>query len=70
MKDLASAGDDVTWVAFPSGGGNRWSIVTKSGAIFNLNIPDECHQKTLELSQDGARIVRVYEAYMKALKPK
>ena len=59
MRDFAAAGDDVIWVAFPSGGGNRWSIVAKSGAFFNRNIPDECHQKMQELSQNGARIIRV-----------
>ena len=32
MKDFLATGDDVIWVAFPPGGGNRWSIVTKSGA--------------------------------------
>jgi len=59
MRDFAAAGDDVTWVAFPPGGGNRWSIVTKSGAFFNRNIPDECHQKMQALSQNGARIIHV-----------
>jgi len=59
MRDFAAAGDDVIWVAFPSGGGNRWSIVAKSGAYFNRNIPDECHQKMHDLSQNGAKIIRV-----------
>jgi CubicO group peptidase (beta-lactamase class C family) len=59
MKDFSATGDDITWVAFPPGGGNRWSILTKNGAFFNRNIPDECHQKMQELSQNGARIVRV-----------
>ena len=59
MRDFAAAGDDVIWVAFPSGGGNRFSIVAKSGAYFNRNIPDECHQKMHDLSQNGARIIRV-----------
>ena len=59
MKDFTAAGNDVTGVAFPAGGGNRWSIVTKSGAFFNRNIPDECHQKMRELSQNGAKIIRV-----------
>src|SRR5258706_528458 len=43
MEDLSAAGDDVTWVAFPPGGGNRWSIITKKGAFVNRNIPDEAH---------------------------
>jgi CubicO group peptidase (beta-lactamase class C family) len=47
------------WVAFAPGGGNRWSIVTKNGAFFNRNIPDECHQKMEEMSQGGAKIVSV-----------
>ncbi len=59
MRDFAATGDDVTWVAFPSGGGNRWSIITKSGAYFNHNVPDDCHQKMHDLSQNGARIIRV-----------
>src|SRR4030095_4585371 len=59
MRDFAAAGNDVTWVAFASGGGNHWSIVTKSGAFFNRNIPDECHQKMHDLSQNGAKIIRV-----------
>ena len=59
MRDFAAAGNDVIWVAFPSGGGNRWSIVAKSGAYFNRNIPDECHQKMHDLSQNGAKIIRV-----------
>jgi CubicO group peptidase (beta-lactamase class C family) len=59
MGEFAGAGDDVIWVAFPPGGGNRWSIVTKSGAYFNRNIPDECHQKMHDLSQNGAKIVCV-----------
>jgi CubicO group peptidase (beta-lactamase class C family) len=59
IKEFASARDDVIWVAFPPGGGNRWSIVAKSGAYFNRNIPDECHQKMHDLSQNGARIIRV-----------
>jgi CubicO group peptidase (beta-lactamase class C family) len=59
MRDFSAAGDDVTWVAFPPGGGNRWSILTENGAFFNRNIPDECHQKMQELSTGGARIVRV-----------
>ena len=40
-------------------GGNSWSIVNDKGAIFNRNIPDECHQQMGELSKDGARIVCV-----------
>lgn len=59
MKEFASAGDDVIWVAFPPGGGDRWSIVAKSGAYFNRNIPAECHQKMHDLSQNGARLIRV-----------
>lgn len=59
MQQFAAAGDDVVWVAFPPGGGNSWSIVTRSGAFFNRNIPDECHQKMQELSSGGAKIVRV-----------
>jgi CubicO group peptidase (beta-lactamase class C family) len=59
MREFATAGNDVTWVAFASGGGSHWSIVTKSGAFFNRNIPDECHQKMQELSQNGAKIIRV-----------
>lgn len=59
MRDFAAAGNDVIWVAFPSGGGNRWSIVAKSGAYFNRNIPDACHQKMHDLSQNGAKIIRV-----------
>ncbi len=59
MEDFSTAGDDVTWVAFPPGGGNRWSIVTKNGAFLNRNIPDECHQKMQDLSKGGAKIVRV-----------
>ena len=59
MREFAAAGNDVIWVAFPSGGGSRFSIVTKSGAFFNRNIPDECHQKMGELSQNGAKIIRV-----------
>jgi hypothetical protein len=59
MREFAAAGDDVIWVAFPPGGGNRWSIVAKSGAYFNRNIPNECHQKMHDLSQNGAKIIRV-----------
>jgi CubicO group peptidase (beta-lactamase class C family) len=59
MKDFTAAGNDVTGVAFAPPGGNRWSILTKSGAFFNRNIPDECHQKMQELSKNGAKIVRV-----------
>jgi CubicO group peptidase (beta-lactamase class C family) len=59
MRDFAAAGDDIAWVAFPPGGGNRWSVVTKSGAFFNRNIPDECHQQMQNLSQNGAKIVCV-----------
>jgi hypothetical protein len=60
MKDFTAAGDDIIWVAFPSGGGgNRFSIIAKSGAYFNRNIPDECHQKMGELSQNGAKVTRV-----------
>jgi CubicO group peptidase (beta-lactamase class C family) len=59
MKDLSAAGDDTVWMAFPPGGGNRWSIVSKSGAYFNRNIPEECHQKMHDLSQNGAKIIRV-----------
>ena len=59
MRDLSAAGDDTVWTAFPPGGGNRWSIVTKSGAYFNRNIPEECHQKMHDLSQNGAKIIRV-----------
>ena len=59
ITEFVSAGDDVIWVAFPPGGGNRWSIVAKSGAYFNRNIPDECHQKMHELSQNDARIICV-----------
>ena len=59
VSEFVSAGNDVIWVAFPPGGGNRWSVVTKSGAYFNRNIPEECHQKMHDLSQNGARIIRV-----------
>ena len=59
MRELAAAGDDIAWVAFPPGGGNRFSVVAKSGAFFNRNIPDECHQQMLNLSQNGAKIVCV-----------
>jgi CubicO group peptidase (beta-lactamase class C family) len=60
MREFAAAGDDIIWVAFPSGGGgDRWSIVAKSGAFFNRNIPGECHQKMQDLSQNGAKITRV-----------
>ena len=59
MRDFATAGDDIVWVAFPSGGGNRFSIIAKSGAYFNRNIPEECHQKMGEMSQNGAKVTRV-----------
>src|SRR5215510_3679790 len=59
MRDFASSGNDIAWVAFPPGGGNRWSVVSKSGAFFNRNIPDECHQKMQDLSANGAKIVCV-----------
>lgn len=60
MQEFAAAGDDIIWVAFPSGGGgNRWSVIAKSGAFFNHNIPDECHRKMQELSQNGSRVTRV-----------
>ncbi|KAL9041437.1 MAG: hypothetical protein Q9214_004110, partial [Letrouitia sp. 1 TL-2023] len=60
MREFFAAGDDITWVAFPSGGGdNRWSIIAKSGQYFNRNIPEECHQKMGEYSKDGAKLIRV-----------
>jgi CubicO group peptidase (beta-lactamase class C family) len=59
MRTFAAAGNDVTWVAFAPGGGNRFSILTKNGQFFNRNIPNECHEKMKELSKDGAKIVRV-----------
>ena len=59
MRDFASSGNDIVWVAFPPGGGNRWSVVSRSGAFFNRNIPDECHQKMQELSANGAKIICV-----------
>jgi CubicO group peptidase (beta-lactamase class C family) len=58
MTDFAAAGDDVIWLAFAPGG-NRWSIVARSGAFFNRNIPDECHQTMQDLSKNGAKIVCV-----------
>ena len=59
MRDFTSSGNDIAWVAFPPGGGNRWSVVSRSGAFFNRNIPDECHQKMQDLSANGAKIVCV-----------
>lgn len=60
MREFFTAGDDIIWVAFPSGGGdNRWSILTKSGQFFNRNIPEECHQQMKEYSKDGAKLIRV-----------
>ena len=43
MKELSAGGTEIAWVAFPPGGGNRWSVVTNTGGYFNRNIPDECH---------------------------
>ena len=60
MRDYHAAGDDIIWVAFPSGGGdNRWSIIAESGSYFNRNIDQECHDKMGEYSKDGAKISRV-----------
>ncbi len=58
MREFSAAGNDVTGLAFASGGG-RWSVLTENGEFFNRNIPDECHQKMLEASNNGAKIVRV-----------
>ncbi|KAL9618727.1 MAG: hypothetical protein Q9160_006606 [Pyrenula sp. 1 TL-2023] len=60
MREFFVAGDDVIWVAFPSGGGdNRWSILARSGQFFNRNIPEECHQQMKEYSKDGTKLIRV-----------
>jgi CubicO group peptidase (beta-lactamase class C family) len=59
MKELSAGGTEIAWVAFPPGGGNRWSVVTKTGGYFNRNIPDECHKQMGELSKNGAKIVCV-----------
>ena len=59
MREFSDVGDDIVWVAFPPGGGNRWSIVAKSGAYYNHNIPQDCHQKMHDLSQNDAKVTRV-----------
>jgi CubicO group peptidase (beta-lactamase class C family) len=59
IRDFTAAGDDVTWVAFPPGGGAGWSVSTKNGAFVNHNVPDECHATMQTLSKNGAKIVCV-----------
>ena len=55
IGELIAGGHEVTWVAFPPAGGNRWSILTNQ-SFFNRNISEECHQKMVELLSAGHKL--------------
>lgn len=58
MIDFVSTGYPLTWVAFPPGGSNHWSVAA-GATFFNRNIPQECHDKMVELTKAGQKIVCV-----------
>ena len=43
MRSYFRAGHKILCVAFPTQGGNRWSVVTDK-TFFNRNVPDELHR--------------------------
>ncbi len=58
IAEFRNDGRRIVCVAFPPGGGNRWSVITDTG-FFNRGIPDECHQKMREFHQAGEKVVSV-----------
>ena len=60
LLEFESAGDDIVWVAFVPGGSNRWSSITKSGAYFNRNIFNDCHEKMQAIAKASSKVYRVF----------
>lgn len=58
IAEFQKEGHKILCVAFPPGGGNRWSVITNKG-FFNRGIPDECHEKMREFHKAGAKVLWV-----------
>lgn len=58
MKSMVGSGEDIVWVAYPPGGGNRYSVIAANGYV-NRNVPDELHQKMGEFKAAGHRLLCV-----------